>query len=91
MIIEALLNLVKGLLTAIVNLIPTIPVLPQQLIDSLAAFFELLKSGLGIFYFFVRPSTAAICIPLFIVILEFEHIVKVLMWIVKKIPFINIH
>lgn len=90
MIIELLLSAIMGLFELVLNLLPVIPALPESFMNSISVFFDMLKSGLGIFYFFIRPSTVAIALPLAFAIVQFEHIYRGIMWIIRKIPFASI-
>lgn len=86
MIIEALFNLVYLLLNGILELLDFLPEFPATLVSSIDSFFSLIFDNLSLLGFFVRIETLHIIIPLFIVVYNFEHIYKFIMWIVRKIP-----
>ena len=91
MIIEYLIKLIIYSFNFILSILPSIPSLPASFTSSLTAYIDLLVSnGLGLFYFFVRPSTVAIVIPIIIFINSFEYIYAFIIWILKKIPFLGI-
>lgn len=89
MIIEALLNLIKLLLNVVFGWI-SIPAFPESLTSSIDSFLDLIFTNLSLLGFFIRPITLTVAIPLLIVLLNFERIYKLVMYIVRKIPFLGI-
>lgn len=89
MIIEALLNLIFGLLKLVFGWLE-LPAFPEALTSSINQFFDLIFQNLTLLGFFIRPSTITICVPVLILIINFERIYKFTMWLLRKIPFINI-
>lgn len=89
MIIEAILNLFKGLLFIVFGWI-SLPPFPVALTDSIDTFLGLIFDNLTLLGFFVRPVTLTIAIPVLIALLNFEELYKLTMWILKKIPMLNI-
>ena len=87
MILEAILNLVKTLLFGWINL----PPFPEGLTSSIDSFFSLIFDNLTILGFFIRPETLTIAIPVLIILLNFEQVYKLILWILRKIPFLNIN
>ena len=67
-----------------------IPDFPESLQESLDKYLDLIFNGINLFGFFVRPQTIQIVIPLIIIIINFDKIYKLTMWILKKIPILNI-
>lgn len=67
-----------------------IPQFPDSLKNSINSFLDLIFNNLTFLGFFVRPSTLKIVIPLAIFMFNFKYIYKLTMWIIKKIPFLNI-
>lgn len=86
MITEAIFALVTLILNGILNLLDVLPDFPETLVSSINSFFDLIFSNLSLLSFFVRIETIQIIIPLFILVYNFEHIYKFIMWIVRKIP-----
>lgn len=89
MIIEALLNLIKLLLNVVFGWI-NIPQFPEGLTNSVDTFLSLVFDNLSLLGFFIRPETLMISIPLLIILLNFEQVYKLVMYIVRKIPFLGI-
>ena len=89
MILEALLNLIKVLLNVVFGWI-NIPQFPETLTSSIDSFLDIIFNNISLLGFFIRPITLTIAIPLLIVIINFEQVYKLTMWIIKKIPFLGI-
>lgn len=90
MIYETILDLTTNFLEFIFSLIPPLPDLPQSLHDSLFDYIDLIFSnGTNILGLFVRLNTVKIVIPLLIIIMNFDKIYSLVLWILKKIPILN--
>lgn len=92
-IISNLLNFLWDLLFLLCKLLfgwINIPAFPDELKNSINSFFDLVFNNLSFLGFFIRPSTLTIVIPLILFIFNFKYIYKLTMWIIKKIPFINL-
>lgn len=89
MIIQGLLNLIKTLLFAVFSWI-NLPVFPETLTSSIDSFLSLIFDNLTLLGFFIRPQTLMVSIPVLIILLNFDEVYKLTMWILKKIPFLNI-
>ena len=89
MIIQGLLNLIKTLLFAVFSWI-NLPAFPEALTNSINSFLSLIFDNLTLLGFFIRPQTLMVSIPVLIILLNFDDVYKLTMWILKKIPFLNI-
>lgn len=89
MIIEAILNLIKTVLFGCFSWI-NLPAFPETLQESVNTFLDLIFEGVNFLGFLVRPSTISILIPLIIIIVNFDHIYKFTIFILKKIPMLGI-
>lgn len=92
-IIDNLLNFLFDFLFIIIQLLfgwIQVPPLPAEIKLSVNSFLDLIFNNLSLFGFFVRPGTLRIIIPLSIFLFSFKYIYKLTMWIIKKIPFLNI-
>ncbi len=90
MIIQLILNLLKTLLFTVFSWI-NLPQFPEGLTNSLNNFIDLIFDNLSLLGFFIRPATITIVIPVLIILINFDKIYKLTMWILKKIPMLNIH
>ena len=89
MILESLLNLIKLLLQVVFGWI-NLPQFPEGLTSSVDTFLDLIFDNLSLLGFFIRPTTLTIAIPILIILLNFEQVYKLVMFIVRKIPFLGI-
>lgn len=67
-----------------------IPSFPDTLRNSINSFLDLIFNNLSFLGFFIRPSTLKIIIPLLLILINFKYIYKISMWIIRKIPFLNV-
>lgn len=89
MIISALLELIFGALKLIFGILPAIP--GVGFLNAILTFInDILSQGVGLLCFFIRPGTFILGLTLFAAIFTFKHSVKFVMWVIHKIPFINI-
>ncbi len=89
MILEVLLNLVFGLLKIVFGWI-SLPSFPSSLTSSIDTFLNLIFDNVTLLGFFIRPVTLSIIVPILIILLNFENLYKITMWILRKIPFLRI-
>lgn len=90
MIVERLIDPLILFLWKTVAVIPDIPKVPEQLSKSITSFFDLIFDNSGLVGFFVPVDLIKIALPVALVIVNFEHIYKLFIWIINKIPFIGI-
>lgn len=88
MIIEAILNLLKTVLFTVFDWIK-LPDLPVELTSAIDTFFDLIFTNASVVGFFIRPATLKVLIPVLVIILNFDKLYKLTMWILKKIPILN--
>lgn len=93
-VITLVLNLVWNFLEFLIHLLfdwINIPAFPETLKSSINSFFDLIFGNLSLLGFFVRPFTLKIVIPLLLFLINFKYIYKLVMWIIRKIPFLHIN
>lgn len=90
MIIEGILTLLFSVIKLAFSWL-SLPGFPEDLLNSLYSFLDLIFDNLTLLGFFIRPTTLTIVIPLLIILINFDKIYKFIMWILKKIPMLNIH
>lgn len=89
MIIKGLFELVFGLLQIVfapINL-PDLPEVVQNVIDRLV---DLMTSVIGIVAVFIDMEVVKVLIPVVIVIANFDKVWNMIMFILRKIPFLGI-
>lgn len=91
MITEVFINIVGGLVNLIFTILPNLPDLPQSAYTSINSFLDLVFNYVGLLDVFVPLQHIKILVPLIIVVVNFEHIYNLVMWVLKKIPALNIN
>lgn len=89
MILEAILNLIKTVLFTCFSWI-NLPDFPAELQASLEEYLEIIFQGINLLGFFIRPLTIQIVLPLVLIIINFDKVYKITMWILRKIPMLGI-
>ena len=87
MLIEALMNLVKNLLSSL--LFFELPSLPESFTVALDTFVGLFKYGTGIFRF-AFPVSLSGFLTVWVAIEVFKRAYPFIMWVLRKIPFLNL-
>ena len=91
-VISNLLNFLWDFLEFIIHLLfdwINIPAFPEELKNSINSFLDLIFNNLSFLGFFIRPQTLKIVIPLLIFLFNFKYIYKLVMWIIRKLPFLS--
>ena len=90
MIIEAVLNVVVSLLTALFNLLPELPAMPEIINTYWAQFVIIFNNGLSFIMFFLVPDVLYACLGISLALFVFDETYDVILWFIKKIPFLGI-
>lgn len=90
MIVEAILNLLKSVITTVFGILPSIPSFDTAK-NAINEFMNLIFSNCGLIGVFINVNTIKLCVPIIIVILNFERIYKLTLWIIKKIPMFGVN
>ena len=90
MLVELMLSLVKVLIDIIFAFLGILPDMPDTLIVAINDFMDLLFAGANIVALFMPMDIVRILIPIVIAIVNFDKILKIIIFILKKIPFLGI-
>lgn len=90
MIIEFLFSLILELFNFILEILPDIPNMPEDLTNALNNYTQLIFDNSSVVSFFLPMNIVKIAIPLVIVIINFDYIYNAVIWILKKIPMLGI-
>ena len=90
MIIELFIKLCSTFVLFIYSLLPDVPAFPQTLLNSVNKVFDIIFSNLTLLPMFIRIDTIKILVPLLIVVINFEYIYNLVMWVLRKIPGLSI-
>ncbi len=88
MIIEALLNLVYKIFSAVIEPLD-IASAPDELLTAMTDFLGYFENGADLINIFLPINLGAFFI-VFGLIFAFDHLYPVIMWILRKIPFLGI-
>lgn len=91
MIVSSILDLLKFLITTIFGILPNIPAMPTDLTNGINTFLDIIFDNVGLLGLFVPINVMKIAIPIAIVIINFDHIYKLTLWILKKIPMLGMN
>lgn len=89
MIVSAVLDLLKVLITSIFGILPNIPNVPSSIVNGINGFLDIIFDNVGLLGIFVPIDTIKVVVPIAIVITNFDHIYKLVLWIIKKIPMLG--
>lgn len=90
MIIKGLFELVYNLLGVILIPFQIVPDMPAFVDSMFNYFYNFIFDAINFLMFFIDRQTLTILIPLYIVVLNMEHIWDGIMWVLKKLPFVGI-
>jgi len=92
-ILQNILDFLWDILVIIIHMLfdwINIPPFPEDLRSGINEFLDLIFENVGLLGFFIRPETLTIVLPLVVFLFSFKYIYKLILWIARKIPFINI-
>lgn len=89
MIVESVLNLFISALKGCFGFV-NFPDMPTEVANVLDTIYNAVVSGAAFLGLFCHLSLLKIMIPLVILVMNFDHIYKLTMFILRKIPFVGI-
>lgn len=89
MILEAVFNLVSGLIQLVFGWI-NLPDMPETVMSVIDELFTILQGSIGLLSVFVDINMVKILLPVLLIVVNFEEIWKFTMFILRKIPFLGI-
>ncbi|MCB7319113.1 hypothetical protein LIZ87_10175 [Lacrimispora sp. 210928-DFI.3.58] len=89
MILESVFNLFSSALKLIFGWI-NLPQLPAEVETVINQLFQYMESGIGFLYLFFNMSLVKIMLPFVLVVSNFEKVYKLVMYVLRKIPFLGI-
>lgn len=90
MILANLFNILLSSIEVVLSLLPDIPSLPEELLSSAYSFIDLIFDNVGLLGLFIPISTIKVVVPLVLLIVNFDKIYKLTLWVLNKIPKIDI-
>ena len=89
MILEAVFNLVSGLVKLVFGWI-NLPDLPDSITSVIDELFALISGSVGIIGIFVDLNMVKILLPVLLIVIHFAEVWTFTMFILRKIPFLGI-
>jgi len=88
-IFEVILNLIKNILFLVFGWI-NLPQFPSTLKNGIDTLMGSIFDNLDLVSIIIRWQTLVICIPILIILINFDKVYKLTMWILRKIPMVGI-
>lgn len=85
MIISGLLDLIFGLIKIVFGWI-NLPEMPSAITSIVDELFTIFEGAVGLLGVFVDLQFLAVCMPILVVIINFEHLYRGTMFIIRKLP-----
>lgn len=89
MILESVFNLFKTALFALFSFI-NIPDLPPEISSVVIRIMAYLNAGFRFVLYFFDVNVLIGLLPFVIILINFDHVYKLVMFVVRKIPFLGI-
>lgn len=91
MITERLFLFSTDVLRILFSIFPDIPRIPLELENKILSFIDMILSNSeNILSLFIRIDTVKLIIPILILIINFDKIYGLIIWVLKKIPILGI-
>mgnify|MGYP006889135674 FL=1 len=89
MILESVFNLFKSAIKLIFAWI-NIPAAPPEVTSVIDTMITYMRSGIGFLFLFFNMDLVKIMIPFVLIVANFEEVYKLVMFVLRKIPFLGI-
>lgn len=88
MLIKGLFELVLGILNFMFGWV-NFPDMPSVVVDALSVVLQAIASGIGFVWLIVPKELVLAVIPVIIIVENFDLMYSMVMWVLKKIPFLG--
>lgn len=89
MIVDGALWLFDVIMDGLMLLLDALPTFPPDVVDVIDTVFGWLYSAVGMVDIFIPISIVRLLIPILIAVLNMDRIVKLIVFLIKKIPFLG--
>lgn len=89
MIIKLLFELILGLLEIVFGWV-SFPAMPEAITSALDTLLEAMGSAIGFVWLVVPRELVIVAIPIILVVENFDKLYSVIMWVLRKIPFLGL-
>lgn len=90
MIIEYLIYALLGVVKLLFGILPDLPDTPETIVNGGDWIIETIGGVISVLTFFLSPALMVACMFVIVAMFTFEHVYHGLMWILRKIPILNI-
>jgi len=91
MIIDAMVHGILSVVETIMSIFPTLPPIDSSIVTAGNWIVTTVGEGAAFASFVYGSTLLAALVGVAIVVWAFEPIYHVVMWVIKKIPFLNVH
>lgn len=89
MIIKGLFSLIISLLNIVFGWV-NLPAMPQAVDDAFNLLLSYMGAGIGFVWLIVPREMVLVVVPVILVLSNFDKLYTVVMWVLRKIPFLGI-
>lgn len=89
MILESVLNLFSSAIKLIFSWIQ-LPDLPAEVETVITQLFDYMEMGIGFVFLFFNMDLVKIMLPFVLVVMNFDKMYKLVMYVLRKIPFLGV-
>lgn len=89
MIIKGLFSLIIGLLRIVFGWV-SLPAMPAAVDSAFQTLLTYMGQGMGFVWLIVPQELVLVVLPVVLVLSNFDKLYSVIMWILRKIPFLGI-
>jgi len=91
MILTLIIVGLMELVNVILGVMPTLPAIPSTISDGGAWVITAISGVVGILNYIYSPTLLAAVVGVIVLLLSFDTIYHTAMWVIRKIPYINVH
>lgn len=89
MIIKGLFSLIISLLNVVFGWV-NFPAMPEVVDTAFQTLLQYMTAGIGFVWLIVPRELVLVVVPVVLVLSNFDKLYSVVMWVLKKIPFLGI-
>ena len=89
MIIKGLFSLIIALLNIVFGWV-CLPAMPSAVDEAFNMLLSYMQSGIGFVWLIVPRDLVLVVIPVILILSNFDKLYTVVMWVLRKIPFLGI-
>jgi len=91
MILDAIIDAVILLIKLIFDLLPNIPAMSATITTYISQFTDLIFQGIGLIDILIDLNILKIVVIGMLAVNSYQYVYKITMFVLKKIPMLNIH